>query len=61
MALLDKKENERKAILQIHNQKMINYANLKEKLKDNKEKMDLIRRKNEYMKLLICKLMNENK
>ena len=61
MALLDKKENERKAILQIHNQKMINYANLKEKLKDNKEKLDLIRRKNEYMKLLICKLMNENK
>ncbi len=40
---------------------MINYANLKEKLKDNKEKLDLIRRKNEYMKLLICKLMNENK
>jgi len=61
LALLDKKENERKAILQIHNQKMINYANLKEKLKDNKEKLDLIRRKNEYMKLLICKLMNENK
>ena len=61
MALLDKKENERKAILQIHNQKMINYANLKEKLKDNKEKLDLIKIKNEYMKLLICKLMNENK
>ena len=61
MALLDKKENERKAILQIHNQKMVKYANLKEKLKDNKEKLDLIRRKNEYMKLLICKLMNENK
>ena len=40
---------------------MINYANLKEKLKDNKEKLDLIRRKNEYMKLLICKLMNDNK
>ena len=61
MALLDKKENERKAVLQIHNQKMINYANIKEKLKDNKEKLDLIRRKNEYMKLLICKLMKEKK
>ena len=59
--ILDKKENERKEILQIHNQKMINYANIKEKLRDNKEKLDIIRTKNEYMKLLICKLMKENK
>ena len=61
LALLEKKENDKKAVMQIYNQKMINYSNIKETLKDNKEKLDIIRRKNEYMKLLICRLMNQEK
>ena len=61
MALLDKKEKEKKAAIQIYNKKMINYGNIKTKLKNNKEKLDVIKRKNEYMKLLICKLMKEKK
>ena len=54
LSLLEKKENDKKEVIQIYNQKMINYANMKEKLKDNKQKLDIIKRKNEYMKLLIC-------
>ena len=61
MAILDKKEKEKKAIMQIYNQKWINYQNLKFKIKNNKEKLDTIRRKNEYMKMLICKIISENK
>ena len=47
--------------MQIYNQKWINYQNLKFKIKNNKEKLDTIRRKNEYMKMLICKIISENK
>ena len=47
--------------MQILNQKMINYSNIKTKLNENKEKLDIIRRKNEYIKLLICKLISEKK
>ena len=61
MALLDKKEKERKAVNQIYQQKMNNYSEIKTKIKNNKEKLDVIRRKNEYMKLLICKLMMDKK
>ena len=61
MSLLEKKESDKKALIQIYNKKLINYSNLKTKISENKEKLDLIRRKNEYMKLLICKLMNEKK
>ena len=61
LAILDKKEKEKKAIMQIYNQKWINYQNLKFKIKNNKEKLDTIRRKNEYMKMLICKIISENK
>ena len=61
MTLLDKKENERKAVNQIYQQKMNNYSDIKTKIKNNKEKLDVIRRKNEYMKLLICKLMMDKK
>ena len=61
MALLDKKEKERKAVNQIYQQKMNNYSDIKTKIKNNKEKLDVIRRKNEYMKLLICKLMMDKK
>ena len=61
MALLDKKEKERKAVNQIYQQKMNNYSEIKTKIKNNKEKLDVIRRKNEYMKLLICKLMTDKK
>ena len=61
MALLDKKEKERKAVHQLYQQKMNNYSDIKTKIKNNKEKLDVIRRKNEYMKLLICKLMMDQK
>ena len=61
LTILEKKENDKKALIQIYNQKMINYSNLKAKISENKEKLDLMRRKNEYMKLLIFKLMNEKK
>ena len=61
MALLEKKEKEKKTVLQIYNQKLINYSKVKGKVKENKEKLDMIRRKNEYLKLLICKLMKDKK
>ena len=34
--------------------------NLAEKIKNNKDKLERIKRKNEYLKILICKLMKEN-
>ena len=61
MALLEKKEKEKKTVHQVYNQKLINYSKVKEKVKENKEKLDMIRRKNEYLKLLICKLMKDKK
>ena len=61
MALLEKKEMEKKSVLQIYNQKLNNYSKIKGKVKENKEKLDMIRRKNEYLKLLICKLMKDKK
>ena len=61
LAILEKKENDKRAVMQILNQKMINYSKMKTTLNENKEKLDIIRRENEYMKLLICKLINEKK
>jgi len=61
LALLEKKEMEKKSVLQIYNQKLNNYSKIKGKVKENKEKLDIIRRKNEYLKLLICKLMKDKK
>ena len=61
LALLEKKEMEKKSVLQIYNQKLNNYSKIKGKVKENKEKLDMIRRKNEYLKLLICKLMKDKK
>ena len=61
MALLEKKEKEKKTVHQVYNQKLINYSKVKGKVKENKEKLDMIRRKNEYLKLLICKLMKDKK
>ena len=34
--------------------------NLVEKINHNKDKLERIKRKNEYLKILICKLMKEN-
>ena len=59
--MLEKKEMEKKSVLQIYNQKLNNYSKIKGKVKENKEKLDIIRRKNEYLKLLICKLMKDKK
>ena len=61
MALLEKKEMEKRSVLQIYNQKLNNYSKIKGKVNENKEKLDIIRRKNEYLKLLICKLMKDKK
>ena len=61
MAILDKKQQEKKAIMKIYNQKWINYENIKLKVKVNKEKLDIIKRKNEHLKMLICKIMSEQK
>ena len=59
--MLETKEMEKKSVLQIYNQKLNNYSKIKGKVKENKEKLDMIRRKNEYLKLLICKLMKDKK
>ena len=59
--MLEKKEMEKKSVLQIYNQKLNNYSKIKGKVKENKEKLDIIRRKNENLKLLICKLMKDKK
>jgi len=61
LALLEKKEMEKRSVLQIYNQKLNNYSKIKGKVNENKEKLDIIRRKNEYLKLLICKLMKDKK
>ena len=34
--------------------------NLVEKINNKKDKLERIKRKNEYLKILICKLMKEN-
>ena len=60
MATLDQKEIEKKKIFKLFNEKYKNCANVAQKVKQNKEKLDRIKRKNQNLKILICKLMKEN-
>ena len=60
MATLEQKEIEKKKIFKLFNEKYKNYANIAQKVKQNKEKLDRIKRKNQNLKILICKLMKEN-
>ena len=60
MATLEQKEIEKKKIYKLYNEKYRNFSNIAEKVKKNKEKLDIIKRKNQNLKILICKLMKEN-
>ena len=44
----------------LYNEKLHNNLNYEEKIKIKQEKLERIRKKNENMKILICKLMKEN-
>ena len=60
MPTLEQKEIEKKKIYKLYNEKYRNCSNIAEKVKKNKEKLDIIKRKNQNLKILICKLMKEN-
>ena len=60
MATLEQKEIEKKKIYKLFSEKYKNCSNIVEKMKQNKEKLDRIKRKNQNLKILICKLMKEN-
>ena len=60
MATLEQKEIEKKKIYELYNEKYRNCSNIAEKVKKNKEKLDIIKKKNQNLKILICKLMKEN-
>ena len=60
MAILEQKEIEKKKIYKLYNEKYIKLTNLACKIKNNKDKLDLVKKKNENMKKLICKLIKEN-
>ena len=57
---MEQKEIEKKKLYKLYNEKYIKLSNLAYKLKNNKDKFELVRKKNEYMKILICKLIREN-
>ena len=57
---MEQKEIEKKKIYKLYNEKYIKFSNLAYELKNNNNKLDIIRKKNEYMKILICKLIKEN-
>ena len=60
MSFLEQKEIEKKKIIKLYNEKYIKCSNMASNMTQKKEKLDIIRRKNEYLKKLICKLMKEN-
>ena len=57
---MKQKEIEKKKVYRLYNEKYRENINCYEKMKKNFEKYNKIRRKNENMKILICKLMKEN-
>ena len=57
---MEQKENEKKKIYKLYNEKNIKCSNLANNIKQKKEKLDIIKKKNEYMKILICKLIKES-
>ena len=60
MAVLEQKEIEKRKIYKLYNEKFNKLSNLACKIKNNKDKLDLVKKKNENMKKLICKLIKEN-
>ena len=60
MSFLEQKEIEKKKIIKLYNEKYIKCSNMASNVTQKKDKLDIIRRKNEYLKKLICKLMKEN-
>ena len=60
MAVLEQKEIEKRKIYKLYNEIFIKLSNLVCKIKNNKDKLDLVKKKNENMKKLICKLIKEN-
>ena len=60
MAVLEQKEIEKRKIYKLYNEIFIKLSNLVCKIKNNKDKLDLVKKKNDNMKKLICKLIKEN-
>jgi hypothetical protein len=57
---LEQKEIEKKKMYKLYNEKYIKCSNMVMNLTQKKDKLDIIKRKNAYLKKLICKLMKEN-
>lgn len=57
---MQQKEIEKKKIYKKYNEKFIKYSDMAMNVKQKKYKLETIRRKNEYLKKLICKIMKEN-
>ena len=57
---MQQKEIEKKKIYKKYNEKFIKYSDMAMNIKQKKYKLETIRRKNEYLKKLICKIMKEN-
>ena len=56
---LEQKEVEKKNIYKKYNEKYIKCSDMALNIKIKKDKLDTIRRKNDYLKKLICKIMKE--
>ena len=59
LTCLKQKEIEKKNKYKLYSEKYHNNVNLCEKVKQKKDKLDIIKRKNENLKIIICKLMKE--
>ena len=57
---MEQKEIEKKKMYKLYNEKYIKCSNMVINLTQKKDKLDIIKRKNAYLKKLICKLMKEN-
>ena len=60
LAFAEQKENEKKKIYKLYRDKNNKCSKMAWNIKLKNDKLDIIKRKNEYMKILICKLMKEN-
>ena len=57
---MEQKEIEKKKMNKLYNEKYIKYSTLVNNVKQKKDKLDIIKKKNEYMKKIICNLMKES-
>ena len=60
LAFAEQKENEKKKIYKLYRDQNNKCSKMAWNIKLKNDKLDIIKRKNEYMKILICKLMKEN-